>query len=216
MATANVQPVDLPRRINRALAKVSPWVIYGVGLIPAAWYFYLGATNALGANPVQSFEHLLGEWAIRFLILTLIVTPLRELTRVNLVRFRRALGLLAFYYALMHLATYVLLDRGLDLGVIATDLMKRPYIIIGMTGFVGLLALAVTSNAASIRKMGRNWTRLHWVIYPIALLGITHYLMAVKSWPPRPLLYLAIISVLLGYRLFRRMLPNIIQRRAAA
>ncbi|MFM2279670.1 MAG: protein-methionine-sulfoxide reductase heme-binding subunit MsrQ [Pseudomonadota bacterium] len=216
MATGDIQSVDLPRRINRALAKVSPWVIYGVGLIPAIWYFYLGATNALGANPVQSFEHLLGEWAIRFLILTLVVTPLRELSRINLVRFRRALGLLTFYYVLMHLATYVLLDRGLNLGVIATDLMKRPYIIIGMTGFVGLLALAITSNAASIRKMGRNWTRLHRAIYPIALLGITHYLMAVKSWPPRPLFYLAIISLLLGYRLFRRMLPNFVQRRAAA
>ena len=91
------RPVDYPKRINKALAKVSSWWIYGFGLIPAAWYFYLGAVNDLGANPIQAFEHILGEWALRFLIVTLCVTPLRDLTRINLFRFRRAFGLLTFY-----------------------------------------------------------------------------------------------------------------------
>ncbi|MCV3765053.1 protein-methionine-sulfoxide reductase heme-binding subunit MsrQ [Rhizobium sp. TRM95796] len=193
--------MDWPRRINRTVAKISPWWIYGLGMIPAVWYFWQGATGKLSANPVQSFEHLLGEWTLRFLIATLLVTPIRDLTRVNLFRFRRALGLMSFYYALMHVLTYAILDRALVLSEIVADIIKRPYIMVGMAAFVGLVALAVTSNNWSIRKMGRNWGRLHLLIYPAAILGVTHFIMAVKSWPPRPLVYIAIIAVLLLYRL---------------
>ncbi|MDH6269745.1 sulfoxide reductase heme-binding subunit YedZ [Rhizobium sp. SG_E_25_P2] len=200
-APAGDAVVDWPRRINRAMAKISPWWIYGLGFIPAAWYFWLGATGSLSANPVQAFEHLLGEWTLRFLIATLLVTPIRDLTRVNLFRFRRALGLMSFYYALMHVLTYAILDRALVFPEIVADVIKRPYIMVGMAAFVGLVALAVTSNNWSIRKMGRNWGRLHLLIYPAAILGVTHFIMAVKSWPPRPLIYIAIIAVLLLYRL---------------
>jgi sulfoxide reductase heme-binding subunit YedZ len=194
---------DLPRRINKVLAKISPWWIYGVGLVPAAWYFYLGATNQLGANPIQTFEHLLGEWALRFLVLTLLVTPLRDLTRVNLYRFRRAFGLLAFYYVLFHFLTYFILDRAMNLPVILTDISKRPYIIVGMVAFLCLIALAVTSNNRAIRTMGRAWGKLHRLVYLIATLGVIHFFMAVKSWPPRPIVYTVLIGVLLGYRLVR-------------
>jgi sulfoxide reductase heme-binding subunit YedZ len=195
--------VDLPRRINRVIAKISPWWVYGLGLVPAAWFFWLGATGGLGANPIQQFEHLLGEWALRFLIATLVVTPLRDLTRINLIRFRRALGLLSFYYVLFHFLVYMILDRALNMPEIVTDILKRPYIIIGMSAFLCLIALAVTSNTWSIRRMGRAWGRLHLLVYPIAILGVTHFIMAVKSWPPRPLVYIAIIAVLLGYRLVK-------------
>jgi sulfoxide reductase heme-binding subunit YedZ len=201
VAPASDAPIDLARRINRAVAKISPWWVYGLGMIPAVWYFWLGATGRLSANPVQSFEHILGEWTLRFLIATLLVTPIRDLTRVNLVRFRRALGLMTFYYALMHVLVYAILDRALVFPEIVADIIKRPYIMVGMAAFVGLIALAVTSNTWSIRKMGRNWGRLHLLVYPAAILGVTHFIMAVKSWPPRPLVYIAIIAALLVYRL---------------
>ena len=210
---AKPQNTDLPRRINKSLAKVSSWWIYGVGLIPAAWYFYLGATNNLGADPIRTFEHLLGEWALRFMILTLLFTPVRDLTRVNFFRFRRAFGLLVFYYVLFHFLTYFILDRGMNLPVIFVDIFKRPYIILGMTAFVGLIALAVTSNNRSIRALGRWWGRLHRLVYLIATLGVIHFFMAVKSWPPRPFFYAAAIGLLLGYRLVRLLLD---QRRTVA
>ena len=206
------RPVDYPKRINKTLAKVSPWWIYGFGLVPAAWYFYLGAVNNLGANPIQAFEHLLGEWALRFLIVTLSITPLRDLTRINLYRFRRAFGLLTFYYVLFHFLTYFILDRGMNLPVIFVDIFKRPYIIIGMIAFLCLIALAATSNNWAIRRMGRAWGQLHKLAYVIAVLGITHFFMAVKSWPPRPFVYATLIAVLLAYRLLRYVRD---QRRAA-
>jgi methionine sulfoxide reductase heme-binding subunit len=207
------RPVDYPKRINKALAKVSSWWIYGFGLVPAAWYFYLGAVNDLGANPIQTFEHILGEWALRFLIVTLCVTPLRDITRINLFRFRRAFGLLTFYYVLFHFLTYFILDRGMNLPVIFVDIFKRPYIIVGMVAFLCLIALAATSNNWAIRAMGRAWGKLHKLVYLIAILGVTHFFMAVKSWPPRPFIYATLIAVLLAYRLVRYVRD---QRRAAA
>jgi sulfoxide reductase heme-binding subunit YedZ len=204
---------DYPKQINKTLAKLSSWWIYGFGLIPAAYYFYLGAANELGANPIQTFEHLLGEWALRFLIATLLVTPLRDLTRINLFRFRRAFGLLAFYYVLFHFLTYFILDRAMNLSVISVDIFKRPYIIVGMIAFLCLIALAVTSNNRAIRAMGSAWGKLHRLIYLIAALGVIHFFMAVKSWPPKPFVYATIITVLLGYRLVRLILD---QRRTVA
>jgi sulfoxide reductase heme-binding subunit YedZ len=212
-ASAAQRPVDLPRRINKLAAKVSPWWIYGLGLVPAAWYFYLGAVNNLGANPIQAFEHVLGEWALRFLIATLCVTPLRDLTRVNLFRFRRALGLLTFWYVLFHFLTYFILDRGMNLQVIFVDIFKRPYIIVGMVAFLCLIALAATSSNRAIRAMGRAWTRLHWLVYLVAILGPIHFFMSVKSWPPRPFVYASLLALLLAYRLYRSIRD---QRRAAA
>ena len=212
-SAVNPKKPDYPRRINKALAKVSPWWIYGFGLVPAAWYFYLGAINDLGANPIQTFEHLLGEWALRFLIATLAVTPLRDLTRINLYRFRRAFGLLTFYYVLFHFLTYFILDRGMNLPVIAVDIFKRPYIIVGMIAFLCLIALAVTSNNRAIRAMGSAWGKLHRLVYLIATLGVVHFFMAVKSWPPRPFVYATIIAILLGYRLVRLVVD---QRRSVA
>lgn len=116
----------LPRRYHSA----SIWMLYVIGLCPAAWYFYLAATGGLGFNPVKEFEHLLGIWALRFIIATLAITPLRDLAGINWIRYRRALGLLAFYYVLMHFSVYALLDLRLDLGAVGGDIVKRPYITI--------------------------------------------------------------------------------------
>jgi sulfoxide reductase heme-binding subunit YedZ len=210
--TAKVRKTDYPKQINKTLAKISPWWIYGLGMIPAAWYFYLGAVNNLGADPIRTFEHFLGEWALRFMIATLLVTPIRDLTRVNFYRFRRAFGLMTFYYVLFHFLTYFILDRGMNLPVIFVDVFKRPYIIVGMAAFVCLIALAVTSNNRAIRAMGRGWAKLHRLVYLIATLGVIHFFMAVKSWPPRPFIYAAIIGALLLYRVYAFVRD---QRRAA-
>ncbi len=196
------------------LAK-SPWPVYILGFIPAAIYFYWGATGNLGADPVRTFEHELGQWALRFLIATLMITPIRHLLGYNLLRYRRALGLMTFYYALMHFLVYMILDRGLDFSTVIEDIIKRPFITIGMAGLFGLLLLAITSNHYSIRKLGKNWVRLHKLVYVIAILGAVHFIMSVKSWPPEPIIYAAILALLLAFRLFRGVLPKASARRPA-
>ncbi|OLP52878.1 sulfoxide reductase heme-binding subunit YedZ [Rhizobium rhizosphaerae] len=192
------------------------WVLYGVGLLPAVWAFYQGATGGLGADPVKSFEHLLGLWALRFLILTLAVTPLRERLRINLLPYRRALGLLCFYYAAFHLAAYMVLDQALDLAVVLEDVLKRPFIMFGMAAFVMLVPLAVTSNRASIRRLGRNWIRLHRLIYLAAAAALLHYALSTKVLTPEQWIYIGLILVLLLYRGVRPLLPRPMPARSRA
>lgn len=179
--------------------------LYLIGLVPAAWTFFLGLTDQLGANPMRTLEQTLGLWALRFLILTLTITPLRDLSGVSLLRYRRALGLLAFYYALMHFTTYVVLDQGLNLAAIVADIVKRPYITVGLLAFTILVPLALTSNDMMVRRMGAaGWARLHRWVYPAAAAGAVHFLLVVKSWTMEPLVYFAIVALLLGYRLRKR------------
>ncbi|MBC7285601.1 protein-methionine-sulfoxide reductase heme-binding subunit MsrQ, partial [Hoeflea sp.] len=189
----------LPRRYHGA----SIWLLYALGLVPALWTFYLGATGQLVGNPVKIFEHLLGEWALRFLILTLAISPLRDLAGINWLRYRRALGLLAFWYVLMHFTAYMILDKRLALDVIVEDVVKRWFITIGMAALVMLIPLALTSNKWSIRRLGPNWIRLHRLIYPIAALGALHVCLSVKVIGPEQLLYAGLVIVLIGWRLVR-------------
>jgi sulfoxide reductase heme-binding subunit YedZ len=199
------------------LPQVPKIAVYIVGFIPAFWLFYAGITDQLGADPMRYLEQGLGLWALRFLIATLTVTPLRQLFNVNLLRYRRALGLLAFYYAVLHLLTYLVLDQGLDGAAIVADIVKRPYITIGMATFVILVPLAVTSNNAAIRRMGgQAWAKLHRLVYLAAIGAALHFLLVVKSWPPEPLVYAAIVAVLLGYRLVRSMVKKPSPRRRPA
>ena len=194
-----MQLPTLPKRYHAA----SIWALYALGLLPAAWTFYLGATGQLVGNPVKIFEHLLGEWALRFLILTLTISPIRDLFGVNWVRYRRALGLLAFWYVAMHFLAYMVLDKRLAFDVIVEDIFKRWFITIGMAAFVLLIPLALTSNRWSIRKLGAGWVRLHRLIYPIAAVGALHYCLSVKVIGPEQLIYAGIIAVLIGWRLVR-------------
>lgn len=199
----------LPRTARKAPVKIPNnlwlrWGIYAVGLAPAIWSFWLAANNQLGANPVKEFEHILGLWALRFLILTLLVTPLRDLFRLNFLPYRRALGLLAFYYVAMHFVTYVILDRGLNWPEIVKDVTQRWFIIIGFVAFILMIPLALTSNQWSIRKLKNKWQSLHRLIYIIALAGSLHFLMSVKSWPTEPLVYGLIIIVLVLWRPIRK------------
>ena len=198
------------RTIQRALNAAPRWPVYLAGALPGVWVFWLALSDQLGADPVKELEHLLGLWALRFLIAGLAVTPLRRFGGPSLIRFRRALGLLAFYYAAAHLASYLLFDQGLDAAAIAKDILKRPYITIGMAAFAILAPLAATSNATMIRRMGgAAWQKLHRWVYVAAALAAVHFIMVVKSWPAEPLIYAAIVAALLlvraGFALRKRL-----------
>ncbi|QRI64860.1 protein-methionine-sulfoxide reductase heme-binding subunit MsrQ [Shinella sp. PSBB067] len=189
----------LPRKYHAA----SIWLLYVAGLAPAAYGFWLGATGRLPGNPVKEFEHLLGLWALRFLVATLAITPLRDLVGLNWIRYRRALGLLAFWYVLMHFLTYMVLDQYLNFSAVLADIAKRPFITIGMAGFVMLIPLALTSNTWSIRRLGPRWTKLHRLVYVIAAAGALHFAMSVKVVGLEPWTYIVLVVLLVSWRLVR-------------
>jgi sulfoxide reductase heme-binding subunit YedZ len=173
--------------------------------VPAAWTFYLAVSDQLGADPLKVLERSLGLWALRFLVAGLAITPLRRLGGPNLIRYRRTLGVLAFLYALFHVAVYVALDQGFDLHLILKDILKRPYITIGLLSFLILIPLAATSNATMIKRLGgAAWQRLHRWVYLAAAAAAVHFIMLVKAWPPEPLVYAAIVAMLLLFRLADR------------
>lgn len=183
-------------RVNLALRRVPPWSLYILGALPALWVI----GNGLAAiDPVRDIERGLGLWALRFILLGLVVTPLRW-QGLNLLRFRRQIGLVAFAYVVIHLASWLTIDMGLRWAQIADDLVKRWYIIIGMGSFLMLLPLAVTSNDRSIRKLRGAWGRLHKLVYPAAILACWHFIMVQKVWGPEILTYAAILGVLLILR----------------
>jgi sulfoxide reductase heme-binding subunit YedZ len=156
---------------------------------------------SLGANPVEEILHTLGKWALNFLLVTLCITPLRQLTGwVHWMRLRRMLGLTAFFYALGHFLFYVLVDQGADLRVIVEDIAKRPYITVGFTGLLLLVPLALTSTRAAMRRLGRRWQRLHRLVYLVAALGCVHYYWQVKADVREPLIYFGVLALLLGWR----------------
>jgi sulfoxide reductase heme-binding subunit YedZ len=189
-------------RINALARRVPVNAVYLAGCLPFLWIVWLTLTNALGPDPVKEIELRLGELGLQFLVAGLMITPLRW-AGVNLIRFRRAIGLLAFFYVATHLMAWAILDMGLRWSEIAADLVKRWYIIIGMVGFAAMVPLAVTSNNRSIRRLGAGaWNRLHRLTYVAALAGAIHYVVLVKAWPIEPLLYLAAVLILLAARLW--------------
>ena len=196
--------------LNRALRHLPVWAVWLAGLIPLALLVWDTVQGHLGIDPVRDIEHRLGRTAIYFLMATLTVTPLLRLTRLNLMRFRQALGLICFTYLLCHLAAWIAFDMGFLWAQIVKDVIKRPYLIFGMIAFLMLLALAVTSNRWSIRRMGAGWRHLHRLIYPAAILAAAHWLWALKVWESWPLMILSVILTLLSLRLlgksgFRRL-----------
>lgn len=188
--------------INRALRRVPTWPVWVLGFVPAVWLTWLLFTGGLGVDPVAVYERELGLIALQFLLAGLCVTPLMRLTGVNLIRFRRALGVTGFAYAALHLLVWVVLDKQFFWTEMGKDLLKRPFIMVGMAAFVLLVPLAVTSTNGSIRRLGAaGWRRLHLLTYPAAILGAVHYLLVVKSWPIEPILYLAGAISLVALRL---------------
>ena len=164
-----------------------------------------GITGSLGANPVEELQDRFGNWALRFVMIALSITPLRRITgRVWLLRFRRMLGLFAYFYALMHFLNWLIIDQGVLWSAILEDLTERPFITIGFTALVLLTAMAVTSTNGMRRRLGKRWDRLHYSVYAVGILGVWHYWWQVKADFVEPLIYALILAVLLGYRLLAR------------
>jgi sulfoxide reductase heme-binding subunit YedZ len=178
----------------------------GVYLGWQLWLAWTGQPHTLGEEPVERLEHETGTLAIRFLALTLAVTPLRQLTKWNAIaRYRRTLGLFTFWYASLHLATFAALDLELDLGEVATEIVKRPYITVGFAAWCLLVPLAVTSTTGWIRRLGgRRWNVLHRATYAVAALAMVHFFWSQKKDLTDPAIYAAIFAVLLGWRIWRR------------
>lgn len=177
-------------------------VIFLLALVPFVLLLVRGWKNELGANPIETVTHITGIWTIRFLVITLAITPLRKLTgQAILIRFRRMLGLFTFFYASMHFLTYIWLDQYFDWPFIIKDITEHPYVIVGFTTFLILFSLAVTSPRFMVRKMGKNWKKLHRLIYPAAFLASFHFLWLVKSDIREPLLYFALFTILMLLRL---------------
>jgi len=202
-------PRVVPRRGAAKVAAVPRWLVwakvavFAAGLYPLARLIVFGVIGQLGANPVQFVTWSTGTWTLVFLCITLAVTPLRKLTGwATLIRFRRMLGLFAFFYASLHFITYVWLDQWFDVLAMIKDIGKRPFITVGFAAFVLLVPLAVTSTRAMTRRLGRRWQTLHRLIYAIGVLAILHFwwMKAGKHDLAQPKLYAAIMIVLLGWR----------------
>ncbi len=157
----------------------------------------------LGANPIEELLHELGRWGLKFLLLTLTITPLRRWTGWNwLIRFRRMLGLFAFFYIVLHFLCYAILDQGMDIAAIIEDIIKRPYITLGMTGLLLLLPLAVTSTKGMMRRLGKRWQRLHRLVYIIGIVAVWHFYWQVKLDTLDASVYALVLIILLGTRVY--------------
>ena len=186
--------------VNGALRRIPVWPVYAMGAVPPAWLYWQGLTGGLGVDPVKVIEHRMGLWALWLLIAGLAVTPLQRFVGLRLIRFRRAIGLVAFFFVLVHLLTWLVLDVQI-LSQVWADIVKRPYITIGMAAFLLMIPLAATSNDWSVRRLGRRWRQLHRLTYAVAILGGVHFVMLAKGWQLEPLLYLGAIVGLVGLRL---------------
>ena len=199
-------------RIGRLVGRVPVTTVYAVGLMLIAWPFARALTGALGPDPVRTLEQDLGLSALQVLVAMLAVTPLRRLTGISLLRFRRALGLTALMIVIAHLSVWLFLDVA-DVGRIWNDIVRRPWITVGMAAFLMMLPLAATSTASAIRRLGAAaWRRLHMLTYVLVPLAGVHFVMVRKGWQAEPLLYLALIALLLALRLERLLL----RRRSAS
>lgn len=180
-------------------------LLFALALVPFGWLVWRGLSGQLGANPIEAITRFTGDWTLRFLCITLAVTPFRRLVGWSWVmRYRRMIGLFAFFYAVLHFATYLVLDQFFAWADIVDDIAKRPFITIGFTGFLMLIPLAVTSTNDMMRRLGgRRWQRLHRLVYVAAVGGVVHYFWLVKADLRQPLIYAAILALLLGYRVVR-------------
>jgi methionine sulfoxide reductase heme-binding subunit len=179
-------------------------------LIPLGQLLYNAWADDLTANPIEFITHFTGDWSLIFLLATLSVTPLRKILGWNaIIKFRRMLGLFAFFYALLHFSTYMVLDHFFDFQAIAKDIIKRPYVTAGFTGFVLMIPLAMTSTAAMIRRLGKRWQQLHRLASLAAIAGVVHFYWQVKADIRRPLQYGTVLLLLLGFRLVTKWAPLI-------
>lgn len=180
-----------------------------LALVPACLLLYQALNNQLGADPVAELTRGTGEWALRLLLLSLAMTPLRLILKKSWpIRFRRLIGLYAFFYACLHFSVYLFLDLGSYWSQIGADIIKRPFITVGFTAWLLLIPLAVTSNQWMMRKLKKNWLKLHKLVYIIGILGVVHYYWLVKSDVREPLMYAGILLLLFGIRFWYRVKAN--------
>lgn len=186
------------------IRRIKPLVFFAC-LIPALLLVRDAFTGGLGVNPIEDITHRTGDWALRLLLVTLAVTPLRRLAGWHgLIRFRRMFGLFAFFYAVLHFSTYLVFDHFFDILLIIDDVAERKYVTAGFVAFVLMIPLAVTSTQGWIRRLGKRWTVLHRLVYASAAAGVVHFLWLVKIDIGEPLIYAAILAILLGARLAYR------------
>ncbi len=191
---------------SRSFYRLTQPVVFLMCLLPLAWLLLRAfevADFGLGANPIEELLHQLGRWGLKLLLLTLLITPLRRWTGWNwLLRFRRMLGLFAFFYIVLHFLTYAILDQSLELSLIIEDVIERPYITLGMTGLLLLIPLAATSTKGMMRRLGKRWQKLHRLVYVIAVAGVWHFYWQVKLDTLDASFYALILAVLLGTRVY--------------
>ena len=193
--------MDISGTINRGARKIPAWTIYIVGAAWAVYLFYLAAfTRAFGPEPINALERAYGELGLQLIVVGLLITPFRDWFGINLIKFRRAIGVTTFFYILAHFLVFAILDVQ-SLERVWTEIVKRPYVTVGMISFVAMIPLAITSNNWSVRKLGAaTWKRLHWLTYPAAILGALHYVWLAKGFQIEPLVYLAVLLGLVAYR----------------
>lgn len=208
-----ISKLNIAKSVNGVLRHIPAWSLYIIAVIPPVLMFLSALNGTLGVDPVKELEHEMGELGLQVLIVVLAITPLRRFTGISLIKFRRALGLIGFFYIFLHLLVWLVLDVQI-IDQIVKDIIKRPYITIGMAGFVLMLPLAVTSNNWSIRKLGPKWRNLHKLTYPALILGGVHFVWLVKGWQLEPLIYLGVILALLAVRVFWSVAPRAKSRRA--
>lgn len=201
-------PAPWAQAVNGWVRRVPAWPVYAVGLLWMAWLFWRALTDVSLIEPIDWLEREYGITSLQLVVATLAVTPLRRFAGINLLKFRRALGVMVFAFVLAHLLVWALLDVQ-ALSAVWADIIKRPYVTVGMAAFLMLVPLALTSNNASVRRLGgAGWRRLHWLTYPVAVLGGIHYVWLARGFALEPLAYLAIILGLLATRTtWRRPVP---------
>ena len=190
---------------NKIISFAVKPVLFLLCLIPLLWLVWGALNETLGANPVETMTRETGEWTLRFLLITLLITPARQLLNLPwLIKLRRMLGLFVFFYAVMHFLTYIWFDQFFDVNEIIKDIIKRPFITVGFTAFILLIPLALTSNRAMIRRLKKNWQKLHQLIYIIAVLAVLHFIWLVKADYKQPIIYGVILLLLLFYRAYQQ------------
>ena len=205
------QTLTLANRINEVLRPIPKWLVYLLGALPGL-YIIAGLVLALtgtydlfgtslGIDPAKTIEHWTGELALQFFIATMLISTLRNHFKLKLIKFRRPLGLLTFFYVVLHLSIWIGLDLQFRWAEIWADIWKRPYITIGMAGFAMMIPMAMTSNNSAIKKLGPMlWQKIHKLAYPAIILGGIHYVMVQKVWETAPLIYLAVIVSIVALR----------------
>jgi methionine sulfoxide reductase heme-binding subunit len=178
-------------------------VVFAACLVPVGLLIWRAVQGDLTANPIEYVTHRTGDWTLRFIVITLAITPLRKILKMpQLIRFRRMIGLFAFFYGCLHFGTWIGLDKQFDWAEMWKDVYKRPYITVGFSAFVLMIPLAITSTAGMIRRLGgKRWQMLHWLSYFTAVLGVIHYKWLVKSDMRKPLFYMSLVGILLFWRL---------------